>query len=73
MVCGTDHQWHWATAANIEGGDSVVLTCAEVPEPVAVRYAWASNPLCNLANGAGLPAGPFRTDDLPLTTTKARY
>ena len=73
VVCGADHQWHWATVANIEGGDSVVLTCAEVPEPVAVRYAWANNPLCNLANGAGLPAGPFRTDDLPWTTAKGRY
>jgi sialate O-acetylesterase len=28
-----------------------------------VRYAWANNPLgCNLINGAGLPAAPFRTD-----------
>ena len=73
VVCGADHQWHWATTANIDGGDSVVVTCAEVSEPVAVRYAWANNPLCNLANGAGLPAGPFRTDDLPLTTAAARY
>ncbi len=73
VVCGADHQWHWATTANIEGGDSVVLTCAEVPEPVAVRYAWANNPLCNLANGAGLPAGPFRTDDLPWTTAGGKY
>ena len=72
-VCGADHQWHWATAANIDGGDSVVLTCAEVPQPEAVRYAWAGNPLCNLANGAGLPAGPFRTDDLPRITAKAKY
>ena len=71
VVCGADHQWHWATA-NIDG-DSVVLTCAEVSAPVAVRYAWANNPVCNLANGAGLPAGPFRTDDLPLTTAKATY
>jgi sialate O-acetylesterase len=30
--------------------------------PVAVRYAWADNPICNLYNGAGLPASPFRTD-----------
>ena len=35
----------------------------EVKEPVAVRYAWANNPDCNLYNGATLPASPFRTDD----------
>jgi sialate O-acetylesterase len=30
---------------------------------VAVRYAWAANPTCNLYNQAGLPASPFRTDE----------
>jgi len=29
---------------------------------VAVRYSWATNPIGNLYNGAGLPANPFRTD-----------
>jgi hypothetical protein len=33
-----------------------------------VRYAWADNPACNLANQAGLPAVPFRTDDWPGVT-----
>ncbi len=72
-VCGQDHQWHWATAAQIDGNDGVVVRCAEVPAPVAVRYAWDDNPLCNLANGAGLPAGPFRTDDFPLSTAGKKY
>jgi sialate O-acetylesterase len=31
---------------------------------VAVRYAWADHPICNLVNTAGLPAFPFRSDDL---------
>jgi sialate O-acetylesterase len=35
----------------------------DVPEPVAVRYAWADNPVCNLYNDALLPVTPFRTDD----------
>ena len=40
-----------------------------VPQPVAVRYAWASNPEgANLVNGAGLPASLFRTDDWKLKT-----
>jgi sialate O-acetylesterase len=36
-----------------------------VTEPVAVRYAWADNPVCNMYSGAGLPLTPFRTDDFP--------
>jgi sialate O-acetylesterase len=41
-------------------GTTVRLTSAEVRKPIAVRYAWANSPTCNLINGAGLPAGPFR-------------
>jgi sialate O-acetylesterase len=60
-LCGADKKWHWATA-KIEG-DTVVVSCPEVKAPVAVRYAWGDNPDCNLCNGAGLPASPFRTDE----------
>jgi sialate O-acetylesterase len=41
--------------------------------PVAVRYAWADNPTCNLYNGAGLPAVPFRTDDFPAVTRDKKF
>jgi sialate O-acetylesterase len=52
----------WADA-RIEG-DRVIVWSDAVPNPVAVRYAWANNPAdANLYNGAGLPAAPFRTDD----------
>jgi sialate O-acetylesterase len=47
--------------ATIEG-DTVVVRNPSIPHPVAVRYAWAMNTFCNLANQAGLPASPFRTD-----------
>jgi sialate O-acetylesterase len=70
-ICGADHQWKWATA-RIDG-TTVLVSSPEVPAPVAVRYAWAANPICNLYNGAGLPACPFRTDDFPLLSLKARY
>ena len=45
-------------------GDTVVVSSpgSDVAR-VAVRYAWANNPPCNLVNKAGLPASPFRTDD----------
>ncbi len=59
-VAGADGVWRWARA-RIEG-DDVVLTCAQVPKPVHVRYAWADNPACGLEGGTGLPAEPFRTD-----------
>ncbi len=59
-VAGTDKKFHWADA-RIDG-NSIVLTCDAVPAPVAVRYAWADNPVANLYNAAGLPAVPFRTD-----------
>jgi sialate O-acetylesterase len=39
---------------------------------VAVRYAWADNPVCNVFDGAGLPLTPFRTDDWPGVTAGAQ-
>ncbi|HEX8914178.1 MAG TPA: sialate O-acetylesterase [Humisphaera sp.] len=61
-VAGADKVWHWADAAI--DGPGVVVSSPAVPKPVAVRYAFASNPEgCNLYNRDGLPASPFRTDD----------
>lgn len=60
-IAGPDRKCVWAEA-RIDG-DTVVVSSPQVTEPVAVRYAWADNPLCNLYNRAGLPASPFRTDD----------
>ena len=39
-----------------------------VSDPVAVRYAWADNPICNMYSSAGLPMTPFRTDNFPSIT-----
>ncbi len=63
QIAAPDRVWHWADA-RIEG-DTVVVSSARVPHPVAVRYAWSANPVCNLFNSEGLPAWPFRTDDWP--------
>ena len=62
-VAGKDKKFVWARA-EIED-DGVVVWSDEVTNPVAIRYAWASNPVCNLYNREGLPASPFRTDDWP--------
>jgi len=65
-IAGADRKFVWADA-KIEG-DKVVVSSDEVSEPVAVRYAWADNPVCNLYNAEGLPASPFRTDSWPGVT-----
>jgi sialate O-acetylesterase len=60
-IAGADKQWHWADA--VIDGETVVVSCKDVPKPVAVRYAFAMNPEgANLYNKEGLPASPFRTD-----------
>lgn len=69
-VAGADRHFHWATAAI--DGDSVVMESPAVPGPVAVRYAWADDPDCNLVNSEGLPAAPFRSDDWPGITDAQR-
>jgi sialate O-acetylesterase len=70
-VAGEDHKWHWADA-KIAGADTVVVHSDKVSKPVAVRYAWANNPVCNLYNKADLPAVPFRTDDWNGVTADAK-
>ena len=70
FIAGDDQQWKPAQARIQK--DQVFLSNAEVMKPVAVRYAWAPNPECNLANAAGLPASPFRTDDWPVSDAPAK-
>ncbi len=56
-VAGSDGTFV-AAEARIEK-DSVIISSPSVKSPVAVRYAWALNPVCNLYGGNGLPASPF--------------
>lgn len=60
-IAGKDKKFIWANAEIID--NEVIVWNSKIKNPVAVRYAWASNPICNLYNGAELPASPFRTDD----------
>jgi sialate O-acetylesterase len=61
-IAGTDRKWFFANA--VIDGATIVASSKEVPNPVAVRYAYSMNPEgCNLYNKDGLPACPFRTDD----------
>jgi len=61
-IAGADKKFVWARA--VIDGNRVVVFSDQISHPVAVRYAWADNPVgANLYNKEGLPASPFRTDD----------
>jgi len=67
-IAGEDKKFVWAEA--VIDGDTVVVSSPQVAKPVAVRYGWADSPVCNLFNGVGLPASPFRTDNWKVITEK---
>ncbi len=61
-LAGPDRQFHPAQA-RLDGG-SVVVRSDAVATPVALRYGWRDDAgSADLANDAGLPASPFRSDD----------
>ena len=66
-ICGEDKKWGWADA-KFTGNDTIEVSAQDVPAPIAVRYAWADNPVCNLTSAEGLPLTPFRTDAFPQIT-----
>ncbi len=66
-VAGSDRKFVQANA-KVAGPDKIEVWSDKISEPVAVRYAWADNPVCNLYSAAGLPTTPFRTDDWPGVT-----
>ena len=71
-VAGIDNIFYWAKASIKD--NTVIVTCDEVKNPFAVRYAWSDNPgVIDLYNAEGLPAVPFRTDSLPLRTAGKVY
>ena len=60
---------YWTATANVDGPDAVLVRSDHVPAPATVRYACSAAPGATLANAAGLPAGPFRTDTVPPSPT----
>lgn len=72
MIAGKDQQFKWAKAWI--KNNTVEVWSEEVPEPVAVRYAWTDDTgEANLFNSLGLPASPFRTDNWKLLTDRIKY
>ncbi|MDZ4402261.1 sialate O-acetylesterase [Prosthecobacter sp.] len=75
-ICGEDQKWVWAKASIIggskKGTNQIEVSAEGVVKPVAVRYAWADNPVCNVYSfDGGLPLTPFRTDDFLMVTDPA--
>ena len=66
-ISGDDKHWHWADAKIIDK-HRIEVSSSKVPDPVAVRYAWADNPVCNVFTREGLPLTPFRSDNWPGVT-----
>ena len=71
-IAGADKKWVWAHA-KIVGKNKVEVSSSSIASPIAVRYAFNSNPKsANLTNDSGLPASPFRTDNWPDPTAGKR-
>lgn len=58
-IAGEDK--NFVTADAIIEGDTIVVSCDAVAQPVAVRFGWHQTAEPNLINKEGLPASPFRT------------
>ena len=61
MIAGDDKKFYPATG-KIDGS-SLVVSSPDVPNPVAVRYAFKNADMPNLFSREGLPVNLFRTDD----------
>ena len=71
-IAGEDQKFVWAQAKIISSNEMEVWS-DEISDPVAVRYAWANNPVCNMYSRDGLPMTPFRTDDWPGITVGTHH
>lgn len=60
-VAGSDQKFFSASAKLVRTG--IEVTSPQVPDPVAVRYAFKDWVNGSLYNVEGLPVAPFRTDD----------
>jgi len=71
-LAGADEKFHFAKA--IIQGDQIIVSCDQVANPIALRYAWSNNPSdANFYNKEGLPTAPFRTDEWKLITEGSNY
>ena len=57
-ICGAGSDTCRFASATVQG-DSVAIDAPDNGNVDRIRYCWGDAPLCNLYDGAGLPAGPF--------------
>ncbi len=68
-LCGaTQPSCRWADA-RVDASSSASVVLPDPGNVTRVRYAWGGSARCPLADGAGLPAGPF---ELPIRSTATR-
>lgn len=66
-IAGEDRTWHKAEGNLRWWENRIEVWSEEVPEPVAVRYAFCNFPAeANVMTTSGQPLVPFRTDDWPV-------
>ncbi|MEO9476194.1 MAG: sialate O-acetylesterase [Cyclobacteriaceae bacterium] len=61
-IAGEDHVFYPAKAEIVNRRD-LLVSSEQVPEPLAVRYAWSNWVVGTLYEDSFLPASSFRTDD----------
>ena len=62
-LAGEDRNFHLADAEIDWDGQTIIVRCADVPKPVAVRYGFRNWMGANLQKSNGIPVPPFRSDD----------
>ena len=71
-VASSDGVFYFAKAVIV--ADKVEVYHPNGLNPVMIRYGWSDSPVeANLYNKDGLPASPFRTDNLPGKTALSRF
>lgn len=70
FIAGADKIFYPATV-KIKG-TKIFVSGSEVKKPVAVRYQFTNAGIGNIFSKAGLPVGPFRTDDWEVDTSKIK-
>ncbi|MFR9649960.1 MAG: sialate O-acetylesterase [Rikenellaceae bacterium] len=69
-VAGEDQVYHTAKAWINRATNTISMKCGDVPEPVAVRYAFYNLHEGNVVTCLGQPLVPFRTDDWDIIEVK---